>query len=190
MPPHRCAQASHLQLSKSDPFLTQHVLLDDVFSAVDSHTAKKLLETLLGPILRGRSTILVTHHEDLVLSGAAYRIELAEGLIVSQGVPAIDHGDGAGHDSFTVTPASRDEPVVDSKDDEPPTLVEAEGWTTGEVKRSIYTTCVSHVGNLAQADRLSMQVPTSLELLALGRSPSSHAWATSLCLPRAVLATK
>jgi ABC-type nitrate/sulfonate/bicarbonate transport system ATPase subunit len=39
------------------------VLLDDVLSAVDAHTASHLFERCLrGPLMNGRTVVLVSHH--------------------------------------------------------------------------------------------------------------------------------
>ncbi|CAG8797868.1 15846_t:CDS:2, partial [Racocetra fulgida] len=58
----------------------------DVFSAVDAHTAWQLMnECLLGPIMKGRTRILVTHHIRLSVTGAAYLVVVNNGKIVTSG---------------------------------------------------------------------------------------------------------
>lgn len=120
---------------------TQHVLLDDVLAAVDSHTAKFIFNNVLrGHLLEGRTCLLVTHNVDLVISGASYVVELVNGKVVHQG---------------SVTPDSEEmrlklEDQVERKKrlnernaglpDDDPKVETAETWTTGEVKRSIYAT--------------------------------------------------
>ncbi|KAK4700588.1 hypothetical protein P7C70_g5658, partial [Phenoliferia sp. Uapishka_3] len=134
-------QKARIALARALYAPTTHVLLDDVFSAVDSHTAKRLFQTLQGPMLVGRTCVLVTHHVDLVVSGAAYRVNLLGGNVVFQGRPETARSFPANKGTSTVTPNSEEEAkVVDPDVDEPSQVVEAEGWTTGEVKRSIYTT--------------------------------------------------
>lgn len=72
------------------------LLLDDPLSAVDSHTAVKLVKDCLGgPLMKGRTVVLVTHHVDLVLAtrdGEKAKVEwvvkMSEGRIVRQGTPA------------------------------------------------------------------------------------------------------
>ena len=62
---------------------TQIVLLDDVLSAVDVHTAYTLVQQcLFGPLMTGRTVILVTHHVSSVISGAALVVKMESGKIV------------------------------------------------------------------------------------------------------------
>lgn len=57
-------------------------------SAVDSHTAEKLIkECLTGQFMKGRTVILVTHHVDLIIPYCAWVIQLDEGVIAAQGTP-------------------------------------------------------------------------------------------------------
>ncbi|KAG9122467.1 hypothetical protein FRC07_001130 [Ceratobasidium sp. 392] len=61
-------------------------MLDDVLSAVDSHTAEHLVHRcLLGPLMKHRTVILVTHHVELVLPAAGWVVRLREGKIETQG---------------------------------------------------------------------------------------------------------
>lgn len=65
------------------------VLLDDVLAAVDSHTARKLVdECLCGDLMRGRTVILVTHHVETVLPHVAHVVMLEGGRIRASGSPA------------------------------------------------------------------------------------------------------
>ena len=62
------------------------LLLDDILSAVDAHTALHLYEKCLkGPLLAGRTVILVTHHVQLCASGAKTVVELENGRIIFSG---------------------------------------------------------------------------------------------------------
>lgn len=64
------------------------VLLDDPLSAVDAHTAAKLVqECFNGPLMQGRTTVLVTHHAELILGSqsAAWVAKMHRGTIVAQG---------------------------------------------------------------------------------------------------------
>ncbi|CAG8523564.1 1809_t:CDS:10, partial [Dentiscutata erythropus] len=65
----------------------KHIYIDDVFSAVDVHTAWQLMnKCLLGPIMMGRTRILVTNHISLCLAGATYLVAVDNGKIVTSGV--------------------------------------------------------------------------------------------------------
>ena len=71
------------------------LLLDDVMSAVDAHTAHHLYnECLKGELVRGRTVILVSHHVQLCAPGAGYVVALDNGRVVFQG----------DHDSFVASP--------------------------------------------------------------------------------------
>lgn len=56
------------------------LLLDDVLSAVDAHTAHHLYEKCLkGELLQGRTVVLVSHHVQLCAPGASYVVALDNG---------------------------------------------------------------------------------------------------------------
>ncbi|KAA8650968.1 uncharacterized protein ATNIH1004_003659 [Aspergillus tanneri] len=56
------------------------LLLDDIFSAVDVHTAQHLFDhALTGELAKGRTRILVTHHVGLCIAKADYMIRLDNG---------------------------------------------------------------------------------------------------------------
>ncbi|KAF7354869.1 Multidrug resistance-associated ABC transporter [Mycena sanguinolenta] len=62
------------------------LLLDDVFSAVDAHTAHHLFHTCLkGELAEGRTVILVSHHVRLCASGASFIVALDNGQVQFQG---------------------------------------------------------------------------------------------------------
>ena len=56
------------------------LILDDIFSAVDTHVGKHILEKgLTGSICHGRTRILATHHTALCFPKASYIVELRDG---------------------------------------------------------------------------------------------------------------
>lgn len=63
------------------------LLLDDVLSALDVHTAKWIVEKCFqGTILKGRTVLLVTHNVALVAPAAGFGLELSsDGGILRQG---------------------------------------------------------------------------------------------------------
>lgn len=62
------------------------LVLDDVFSAVDAHVGRHLLEKCLaGSLCRGRTRILVTHHVALCRSKAKFLVELGRAGIQHAG---------------------------------------------------------------------------------------------------------
>ncbi|WVQ63190.1 uncharacterized protein L199_001341 [Kwoniella botswanensis] len=81
-------QKARVALARAVYSYTQHVLLDDPLAAVDSHTAKHLTDRCLnGPILEGRTVILVSHHVELLLPSSDYLIRILDGRIDAQGTP-------------------------------------------------------------------------------------------------------
>ncbi|KAF8242865.1 P-loop containing nucleoside triphosphate hydrolase protein [Wilcoxina mikolae CBS 423.85] len=65
------------------------LVLEDIFSAVDFHVGKQILENgLTGDLMRGRTRILVTHHLKLCLSHAVYTVILSNGTIENTGAVA------------------------------------------------------------------------------------------------------
>ncbi|KAF8927905.1 hypothetical protein BGZ47_001905 [Haplosporangium gracile] len=63
------------------------LLLDDCLSAVDTHTGKRLFQTLTGPLLAGRSILMATHQVQLTLSAATYVVALEKGAVLGAGTP-------------------------------------------------------------------------------------------------------
>jgi hypothetical protein len=53
------------------------ILLTAVLSAVDAHTAHAIMENCVnGPVMGGRTVLLVSHHTALVSPSAAYIVAL------------------------------------------------------------------------------------------------------------------
>ncbi|WVF67988.1 hypothetical protein IAT40_002750 [Kwoniella sp. CBS 6097] len=81
-------QKARVALARAVYSYTQHLLLDDPLAAVDSHTAKHLTDKCLnGPILKGRTVILVSHHVELLLPSSDYLTRILDGRIDAQGTP-------------------------------------------------------------------------------------------------------
>ncbi|BEI94008.1 uncharacterized protein CcaverHIS019_0604670 [Cutaneotrichosporon cavernicola] len=71
------------------------VILDDVLSAVDAQTARHIYTHVLkGPLMKGRTCILVTHAVGLCLPAASFVVMLDDGKAVS-GTPAMLVASGA-----------------------------------------------------------------------------------------------
>jgi len=63
------------------------LVLDDIFSAVDAHVSRHILEQCIGgSICKGRTVILVTHHVGLVEKHARFIVELADGGVQYSGL--------------------------------------------------------------------------------------------------------
>ncbi|KAK3818725.1 MAG: P-loop containing nucleoside triphosphate hydrolase protein [Benniella sp.] len=81
-------QKQRVALARAMYSRTQHLLFDDCLSAVDAHTARHLFENCLkGPLMEGRTRILVTHQVRLCLRDAAYVALLKDGALALCGSP-------------------------------------------------------------------------------------------------------
>ncbi|KAJ1301639.1 hypothetical protein OPQ81_008884 [Rhizoctonia solani] len=150
-------QKARVALARAVYARTQVVLMDDVLSAVDSHTAELIVKRcFLGPLMKHRTVVLVTHHVDLVLPAVSWVVKLFEGQIESQGTVAQLRESGAlssirtGQKEIELT-----EEIVAVEGDEDQTggpkdpnkaarkLVEDEKKSTGSVKLDVYKTYLS-----------------------------------------------
>ena len=81
-------QKQRVALARAVYSSSDYVLLDDCLSAVDSHTAKWLFDRCItGPLVAGRTCILVTHRLELTLPKAAFVAVLNDGYVVASGPP-------------------------------------------------------------------------------------------------------
>ncbi|KAF2173356.1 hypothetical protein M409DRAFT_15641 [Zasmidium cellare ATCC 36951] len=121
------------------------LVLDDIFSAVDTHVGKHLLQHgICGKLAADRTIILVTHHVGLVASVAEYMVNLDDRSITTGKVsPTEDH--------LSLPLSSKDAQVVshneEDKDAEAAaakqpakTFVAAESREHGSVKFQVYRT--------------------------------------------------
>ncbi len=153
------------------------VLLDDVLSAVDAHVARHLLTACLtGPLLQGRTRILVTHQVALTLPVADHALVLGpNGRMVAHGNPKEDprvmaqlgqvalaadddddgHGTGEeGNGGGTVPAAAAAAilpPSLVTKKGEGKQLIKAEAKAEGRVKWRVYLAYVTALGGFVVA---------------------------------------
>lgn len=79
-------QKQRISLARALYCNARHVLMDDVLSAVDAHTAKWIFDkALMGPLMYNRTCILVTHNASLCLPRAAFAVVLDNGRVTAQG---------------------------------------------------------------------------------------------------------
>ncbi|KAF8888549.1 multidrug resistance-associated ABC transporter [Infundibulicybe gibba] len=75
-------QKARVSLARAVYSRASLLLLDDVLSAVDAHTAHHIYhQCLTGDLMRGRTVILVSHHVQLCTPGAAYVVALDNGRV-------------------------------------------------------------------------------------------------------------
>ncbi|KAK0203733.1 multidrug resistance-associated ABC transporter [Desarmillaria ectypa] len=79
-------QKARVSLARAVYSRASILLLDDVLSAVDAHTAHHLYhECLKGELMHGRTVILVSHHVQLCAEGAGYIVALDNGRVQFEG---------------------------------------------------------------------------------------------------------
>ena len=102
-------QKQRISLARALYCKSRHVLLDDCLSAVDSHTAQHIFDhCILGPLMLGRTCILVTHNIVLCVPYARFVVALANGKLAAQGSPEEVLATGAlGDDFLKSRPGSR-----------------------------------------------------------------------------------
>lgn len=81
-------QKQRVSLARALYSNSRHVLLDDCLSAVDSHTALWIYENCIsGPLMDGRTCILVSHNVALTVQKAEWIISMQNGRVKNQGSP-------------------------------------------------------------------------------------------------------
>ncbi|KAG2206947.1 hypothetical protein INT47_008416 [Mucor saturninus] len=159
-------QKARVSLARAVYSRAQNVLMDDVLSAVDAHTAKHLYEKcLLGPLMKGRTRILITHHVKLCLKGSAYIAHIEGGRANLYGTPnelresgklatiieseeEIVHIEEDAEEEKAIEdtlPPAIETGIKDSK--KPRALVEEETRATGMVKFRLYKLYIQMVGS-------------------------------------------
>ncbi|KAI0433041.1 multidrug resistance-associated protein, partial [Xylaria sp. FL1042] len=79
-------QKQRISLARAVYSNSQHLLLDDCLSAVDSHTAKWIFSNCInGSLMKGRTCILVTHNTTLCVPMSDYVVLLDNGRVTAQG---------------------------------------------------------------------------------------------------------
>lgn len=82
-------QKQRVSLARALYSSSRHLLLDDCLSAVDSHTALWIYENCItGPLMEGRTCILVSHNVALTLKNADWVVILENGRVKDQGEPS------------------------------------------------------------------------------------------------------
>ncbi|KAK2594786.1 hypothetical protein QQS21_007473 [Conoideocrella luteorostrata] len=80
-------QKWRLTLARAIYSRAEILVMDDIFSAVDAHVGRHIFETCIsGPICKGRTRILVTHHVGLVEPITKYLVELGDGTVLHSGL--------------------------------------------------------------------------------------------------------
>ena len=122
---------------------------DNWNSAVDSHTARRLLDKLFrGPLLANRTVVLVTHHVELMLPAASHIVRLLDGRVDAFGTIAELRAKGlleeikheAELEQEHDAPPAEDAKAAVVDDKKAKKLVEEEARAVGAVQWRIYKT--------------------------------------------------
>jgi ABC-type multidrug transport system fused ATPase/permease subunit len=118
------------------------LLLDDPLSALDHQTAEYIVNKLLaGPLLGGRTTILVTHRTELCRGLAKQWVELKHGRVTIH-EPSADEETMRGLELTRTNESVSEEEAQRRKEQEaaaiPDKFIEDEHRTKGGVKLSVY----------------------------------------------------
>lgn len=112
-------QKARINLARCVYSRARTIYLDDILSAVDAHTARFIVdECFKGPLLRGRTVVLVSHHVDLCLPVSEFVVALSNGKI-EQACPS-----KRAHVGSLIALAS---PKQEAKEDEEQVLVRPAG---------------------------------------------------------------
>ncbi|KZV93978.1 hypothetical protein EXIGLDRAFT_645578 [Exidia glandulosa HHB12029] len=148
-------QKGRVALARAVYAYTKTVILDDVLSAVDTHTADTIVKRcFLGPLMTGRTLILVTHHVSSVIQHSGYVVQMDNGHITLQGSPQelrargelLEHDFG---DKEQKAAPHEGEPLASKEGGEEKAvaqLVQKETKSTGAVERKIYVTYLKAAG--------------------------------------------
>ncbi|KAG1381714.1 hypothetical protein G6F61_002924 [Rhizopus arrhizus] len=147
-------QKARVSLARAVYSRAQNVFMDDVLSAVDAHTAKHLYEKcLLGPLMKNRTRILITHHVRLCSKNASYIVNLDYNVAgTPHGLRELGYLEA---EEENVEEDAEEEKAIEetipATDDEnrkkPRALVEEESRATGMVKIRLYRMYMKMVGN-------------------------------------------
>jgi ABC-type multidrug transport system fused ATPase/permease subunit len=81
-------QKQRISLARAVYSNSKHLLMDDCLSAVDSHTAQWIFNNcIMGPLMRHRTCILVSHNIPLCVPPADFVVTMANGRVTGQGTP-------------------------------------------------------------------------------------------------------
>ncbi|KAF7303886.1 ATP-dependent bile acid permease [Mycena indigotica] len=91
-------QKARISLARAVYSRASILLLDDVLSAVDVHTAHKIYHGCLkGELMHQRTVLLVSHHLQLCVDRSAHVVALEDGKVVFQGPPSAFHRSNTFH---------------------------------------------------------------------------------------------
>ncbi|ETW77907.1 ABC transporter [Heterobasidion irregulare TC 32-1] len=175
-------QKARVSLARAVYSRASILLLDDVLSAVDAHTAHHLYyECLKGDLMRGRTVVLVSHHVQLCAPGADYVVALDNGRVLFQGareafqasdvLSGLVQSGAADADADVEHDAEPETIEADLKvlDEEARAHAHAADASGGEPASETSSTAVTSVSAEAKADRKAPRKLVEEEKRAVGR---------------------
>ena len=165
-------QKQRISLARALYSNSKHILLDDVLSAVDSHTAKHIFnQAITGKLMVNRTCILVSHNVALAVPQASHVVVLVNGKVACQGAPLdVMESGHLGDEMSNSVPASRLPSAAPSRTPTPPMEEQLSHLSHDRLNTSVE---VDHLEeSQANADRVF--VDTRIEAKATG----SVKWAT------------
>ncbi|KAL8281440.1 hypothetical protein RQP46_006124 [Phenoliferia psychrophenolica] len=194
-------QKARISLARAIYSSARHVLLDDVLSAVDSHTAQHLFaKCLTGVLMRHRTCIIVTHAVDLCLPGSAYVVSMDNGNVISSGSPDLVATTSGGGDlklkaeqDVAAASAVTIEAIASGETDEEITVEQAEAkrarqeklklvkdetMSEGSVSKDVYMLYLRAMGGWWLAG-VSLAIFVGAQAAEIGVSLALRYWAAS-----------
>ena len=131
-------QKARVSLARAVYSAAKILLLDDPLSALDHQTADLIVRRCLkGPLMKGRTAVLVTHRVTLCIAFADQVVEISSGRakqIDPKNNPYLDtHGSNSSSSSFV-----EEEEDEEAKTSIPEKFMEEEGRAHGGIKTSVY----------------------------------------------------
>lgn len=150
-------QKARVALARAVYSRAQNILMDDVLSAVDAHTAKHLYKKCLtGPLMNGRTQILITHYVNLCIQGSSYVVFVKNGGIQVSGSPAelkqenklaLIFEENVKSDDYEEEEEIIQDPDTTQEKKKAKILVEDENRASGTVKLRLYRLYFKLLGN-------------------------------------------
>ncbi|KAL8792192.1 MAG: hypothetical protein Q9195_005214 [Heterodermia aff. obscurata] len=132
-------QKARVALARAAYSRASLLLLDDPLSALDHDTASTIVRKLLnGPLMQGRTVVLVTHRTQLCHPLATQMVEIVDGRARSVSVDKILSDDLSRVESSDLVNATDDKQDEQEKTDVPNKFIEDEKREHGGVKASVY----------------------------------------------------
>ncbi|TIC95870.1 Canalicular multispecific organic anion transporter 1 [Colletotrichum higginsianum] len=140
-------QRARVALARAVYSQSRVLLLDDPLAALDHNTAESIVKKLLqGPLVEGRTVVLVTHRVDLCLHLAGQMVEIADGTarVLNSKEAAAEVAKFLSEDDDTAAHHDEPEHTLEEQQDAamPSKFIEEEHRAHGGVMLSVYWTYI------------------------------------------------